>query len=189
MNEEKNIKIIIMLFSVIFMCGSVVGSLYFMKRFELYGGLSDYLNSYLKNEFVEKEKLTIFKNTLNMNLIMLSFVFLSGFFKAGFLLMSVAVIKKGFVIGFTTAAFIKVLGIKGVAVSLTYLPSFLFLIPGLICFCAISVMFSIHKNKINKKIIFNYILLAIFTVTIFCAAAIAEAYLTTIFIKKIVGFM
>ena len=163
--EGKSVRVIMILFVFLLLCGTAAGSVYLMRRSGTYNGLSEYLTSYLKTDLAEMDKTVIFKNSLKSNLIILGLVFAAGFFKIGFLLTGACLIKRGFVIGFTVASFIEAFGWKGAVIALSYMPSLMLIIPAFVTFCSISAVISFEKYRINKKIIFSYIFFAIFIFT------------------------
>ncbi len=187
--EERNMQILLGLFIFILMCGVALGSAYMIKHNSSYEGLTEYLTEYLKNTVSNVNKREVIKNALKSNMIMLGVIFFAAFFKIGFLVAGACLLRKGFVVGFTAASFMEAFGLKGVVVSLSYLPGFVLIIPAFVLFCSISSAISLKKEKFQRKIIFSYIFFTIFIITIFCAASFFEGYLTTIFMTKFAQFI
>ena len=69
-------------------------------------------------------------------------VFLMGFLRFGFIVTGAIIVRKGFIIGFTTASFIKFYGAKGMLVMLSTMPTILITIPTLLLFSAVSIKYS-----------------------------------------------
>lgn len=183
-SEDTGMKIILITFAFMLFGGVACGSVYLMRHADGYGGLNEYLTSFFKDTLSGLDKYSVFKSALRSNLIMLGVIFAAGFFRIGFMVAGACILRKGFIMGFTTASFIKCFGIKGVAVSLAYLPGLLLIIPAFLVFCSVSGSFSLKKDRFRKKIIFSYIFFTILIITIFCAASFLEGYLTTTFMTK-----
>lgn len=163
--------------------GVISGSIYLLKTADVSGeGIKSYLETFMKSG-IEKNKLDVCKCAFKENLIIFLIIFISGFFRFGIVFSAAAVIRKGFVIGFTVSSFIKFYGLNGLLIMSATMPSLLIIIPALLIFLAISVNFSLSKEKNQKNFIFSYIFFGIFIFTIFCAAAFSEGYLTTTFMK------
>lgn len=108
---------------------------------------------------------------------------MAGFFRIGILFIAGALMRKGFILGFTAASLIKFFGIKGILVTAAMLPGTLLIIPSFLFLSAVSADLSLRREKKEKKIIISYIFFTIIIMTIFCVAALSEGYLTTIFMK------
>lgn len=163
--------------------GVILGSIW-LVRSELSGGdISTYISTFLESSKGEMDKWGIFKSTLIENGVYLIIIFISGFFRIGIAFTLAALVRKGFVLGFTIASFIKIYGIKGLMPVLSMLPVNLLIIPAVITFSVISVNLSVKKEKNEKKNIIFYIFFALIVMSIFCAAAFFEGYITTIFMK------
>ncbi|MDY3032034.1 MAG: stage II sporulation protein M [Clostridia bacterium] len=182
-------KVISAVFMLVLICSVAAGSIYMMQRSGGYSGLNEYLTSYFKNTLGQVDKYGVFKNALRSNLIMLAVIFVSGFFRIGFLAAGAYIVRRGFIIGFTSAAFVSCFGVKGMLASLSFLPGLLLIIPAFMCFCTASGSFSLKKDRFRKKIIFSYIFFTIFAITIFCTAAFLEGYLTTTFMTKFAAML
>ena len=174
---------LIILFMMMLCTGIGIGSIYLMKvSNENYTYIKEYLTSFM-NTVDNLSKTTVFKNSLYENIIMVVAIFMFGFFKYGIIAVAACIIKKGFVMGFTSASMLKCFGIKGMLVNVAYLPSIVVALPILMLFSAASVKNDTNNTKIRKKLPINYIIFAIITITIFCVSSFLEAYLTTTFMK------
>lgn len=180
----KDSSVIIALAFLVFTAGIVLGSICLMKTSAVTDeGLKNYLSAFLADAQGNTDNFGIFKNALKENAVYLLIVFISGFFRVGIVFIAAALIRKGFIMGFTAASFIHFYGIKGILVTVSMLPGILLIIPAFLTFSAISADLSVRREKKEKKIVFFYIFFAIIVMTIFCAAALTEGYLTTIFMK------
>lgn len=184
MTDDSGLRRIFILFVFLLLSGVTGGSIYFMRHSGGYSGLTEYLTSFFQNTASGIDKYAVFKNTLRSNLILLGIIFISGFFRPGFLIAGACALRKGFIVGFTIASFIRCFGLRGMLVSFAYLPGFLLIFPAFLVFCSVSSRFSLQKDRFRKKIIFSYIFFSIFMVTIFCAASFLEGYLTTTFMAR-----
>lgn len=181
MDERK--YIISVIFGIMMAAGSVAGSVYLMHSGS--GEATEYLKEFFSQKINNINKYSVFINSLKSNLIMLGVVFFAGFFKLGSMIAGACILRKGFITGFTAAAFIKCFGFKGVLISMAYFPCLLLIIPAFCLFCSISSCFSIKNNHFQKNFIIPYIFFALLIVTIFCAASFLEGYLTTTFMSEL----
>ena len=188
-DEDVHLKAILIMFAFLMLCGTAIGSIYFMRQSGGYTGISEYLTTFFKDKVNGIDKYSVFKNVLKSNMIMLGVIFTAGFFKIGFLGVGACILRKGFITGFTAASFIRCFGIKGMVISLSYLPGMLVIIPAFVMFCSVSGSFSLKKDRFQKKIIFSYIFFTILIITIFCVAAFLEGYLTTTFMTKFAALL
>ncbi len=180
--RDINIMLVVSLF--VLAAGIALGSVYLMKSdANADAGLRSYLTSYISGAQNGMDKAAVMKKALGRNMVYLLLVFVSGFFRAGALLAAYAIVKKGFVMGFTAAACIKIFGLKGMWVTAAMLPGIAVMIPSFLIFSSISTDLALNPEKRQKKIIVSYIFFAFLILTIFCVAAICEGYLTTIFMK------
>ena len=180
----KDSSVIIALSFLIFTAGTVLGSVYLMKTSAgTDEGLKNYLGAFLASAQGGTDNFAMFRNALKENAFYLLIVFAAGFFRVGIVFIAAAIIRKGFIMGFTAASFVRFYGIKGILVTVSMLPGILLIIPAFLTFSAVSADLSVRREKKEKKIIFFYVLFALIVMSIFCAAALTEGYLTTIFMK------
>ncbi len=97
-------------------------------------GIKNYIGSFCTAVSENKNSMTVFKNSLQANLISVGIIFLMGFLRFGFIVTGAIIVRKGFIIGFTTASFIKFYGAKGMLVMLSTMPTILITIPTLLLF-------------------------------------------------------
>ena len=168
--NEKHGNGLLGLLIFLLVVGVTVGSVYLAKNS---GDMAEEI----------KNCMTVFKNSLQANLISVGIVFLMGFLRFGFIVTGAIIVRKGFIIGFTTASFIKFYGVKGLLVMLSTMPTILITIPTLLLFSAVSIKYSLNSERKSKKIIFSYIFFMIIIISIFCVASLSEGYLTTTFMS------
>ena len=184
---SRNIKdktFITILAFIVLTAGIVIGSVMLMKvGADGSEGLKNYLNAFIQNSQQEIDKTAIFQSALKENIIYLLIIFFSGFFRIGVVFIAAALIRKGFIMGFTAAALVRFFGWKGILVTASMLPGILLIIPAFLIFSALSADFALSGVKKEKQYILCFLFFAIITVIIFCAAAFAEGWLTTAFMK------
>ena len=182
-NIKQNYLLIVFL---MFLCFGVgLGSIYLMKtNNENYTYIKEYLTSFFDAVNTLSKK-NIFKNSVYDNILMAFVIVISGFFKPGFIVILTCMIKKGFVLGFTSASMLKCFGIRGLLINMAYLPTLIISLTTLVFLCQLSIKFASDNVKNRKKLRSHYIIFAIITITIFCISSFMEAYLTTTFMEWI----
>ena len=182
--DEKHGNGLLGLLIFLLVVGVTVGSVYLAKNSgDMAEGIKNYIGSFCTAVSENKNSMTVFKNSLQANLISVGIVFLMGFLRFGFIVTGAIIVRKGFIIGFTTASFIKFYGAKGMLVMLSTMPTILITIPTLLLFSAVSIKYSLNSERKSKKIIFSYIFFMIIIISIFCVASLSERYLTTTFMS------
>lgn len=164
--------------------GVVLGSVYLEKMGQA-DSVKTYLGTFFTGLLQTSNNWTVFQNTLREYGILFVAVFLAGFFKPGWILTLAMVLKKGFVVGFTSASLLKSYGIKGILGIVSTMPGILIALPALIIFSAVSLNFSINPEKKEKNMLVSYLFFSILMLAIFCMASLAEGYLTTTFMKML----
>ena len=186
---ERNIKdstVIIVLAICVFSAGIILGSVCLMHtNAEASKSLEMYLSEFFKASQSQINPHTVFKNALKENLIYFDVVFIAGFFRIGLVFIAGVLVRKGFIIGFTSAAFIKFYGIKGMLVTVSMLPGTVLLVPAFLFLSTVSADLSVHRAKKEKNFLIYYIFFALAVISIFCVSALAEGYLTTTFMKML----
>lgn len=164
--------------------GVIAGSVYLVKSSVSSGeGIKAYIENFFAMISENKNSMEVFKNSFIEGIISLGIVFAMGFFRFGFAVTGAVLVRKGFVMGFTAASFFKFYGLRGMLVMLSTMPTVIITLPALLLFSAVSVKFSMIKEKKQKKLIFSYIFLLAAMISIFCVASLAEGYLTTTFMN------
>ena len=179
--NEKHGNGLLGLLIFLLVVGVTVGSVYLAKNSgDMAEEIKNYIGSFCTAVSENKNSMTVFKNSLQANLISVGIVFLMGFLRFGFIVTGAIIVRKGFIIGFTTASFIKFYGVKGMLVMLSTMPTILIT---LLLFSAVSIKYSLNSERKSKKIIFSYIFFMIIIISIFCVASLSEGYLTTTFMS------
>lgn len=180
----KDSTVLIVLAMTVMTAGVVLGSVCLMHTgAEGVTALEEYLKNFLNASQTEIKAYDVFKNAFRENLMYFAVVFFAGFFRIGLILIAAALLRKGFIIGFTSAAFIKFYGAKGMLVTASMIPGIVLLIPAFLFLSATSAGLSVCRVKKEKKFLIYYIFFAAVIVSIFCVSALAEGYLTTTFMK------
>lgn len=183
--QRESFNKLMIAFLMVLCLGIGIGSIYMMRaNNEEFLHIKDYLNSFF-SMLGDLNKRQVLKNSLYDNLILATVIFICGFFRPGIVGVAVCIVKKGFVMGFTSASMLKCFGIKGLLINIAYLPSILISLPMLIFFSIGSATVSGNNTNIRKKLLTRYIFFAIITITTFSVASFLEAYLTTTFMKLI----
>lgn len=175
------------LFTLLFAVGVTAGAL-----FCAYTGadsdksLYDYLQNFFAQFTQNTNNAAVVKRAIMLNTRIFAVIFLAGFFTVGAVAVGVCVAAKGFVMGFTAAAFVKYYGVKGVWLSMCGLPSGLILIPTMIFLAVTSVSFSKNSAKKEKGVVGTYIILSAVIFALFCMSAVFDGFLTSALMKKVV---
>ena len=185
-NNKKYISQRTLLMLIIYIIGICAGAIYCTL---IASQFDDSLNNYLLNFFSkirnELPYIDTLKSSLFKNIRIFFILFISSHFRLGpFVIMS-TVGTRGFVAGFTSGVFVKYYSIKGLLLSMSSLFSSLLFLPMFLFFSSASFIMATDRkttDSLQKK---KYILLAIFTLTIFCASSVIDSYITTTFMKLI----
>lgn len=174
---------------IIYIIGICIGSIYCTL---IASQFDESLNSYLFNFFTRiKDELpyvdtltnSIFKNTR-----IFFILFISSYFRLGFLVVMSTVGIRGFVAGFASGIFIKYYSIKGLLLNFSSFFSSLTFLPAFLVFASNSYIMSTDRKNSDSSQRKKYILLAICTLTIFCASSVIDSYVTTTFMKLIASY-
>lgn len=179
--EEKKNTVIYILLLIALAAGTALGSVYLSGSWGSAGEeIKEYLGAAFKNAGDNRAS---YAALLLPQLITVGIIFVMGFFRLGFLVTGAVVVRKGFVAGFTAASFVRAYGIRGIWGLLAASPMTVITMPLIVAYSAVSVIYSVNKNKFQKKFIFSYIFFTIFVISIFCAVYAAEGVLATTFMK------
>lgn len=136
------------------------------------------------------------KNSISINLIYVFIIWFLGMALLGIIFNVIILFAKGFIFGFSIAAFILTYSYKGIIISLLYLLfGQLLNIVVLLVLTIYSVMFSykllmlIFKSNNNlsiKKFLKNYALILLFAILISIISSLSEAFLLPSLIKLII---
>lgn len=185
--DEKNyIKRWTYIDFTIFIIGITLGAIYCaLLDFDADNSLSSYLSRYFIQLQENLNRTQIFKNSLCGYSKTFLIIYFCSYIRPGILGTTLALCAKGFSSGFTTASFIKYYGLKGILIPGISLISVLIYLPALLVFSSFSMTLSINKFQGERRKIKSFNLLAICCFTIFCVAALCDAFITTTFMKLI----
>lgn len=179
-------KIILFTSSALFFIGILVGTLYMA-----FSDTDDNLYTYLSQLFISfpaaENHFTVFKSSLWENIRIFIILTVCGFFKLGAVGSFSCCAVKGFVNGFTSAAFIRYYSVRGLLVPLSSLFSTLLFVPSLILFASFSANFSFRKKE--KNTIGAFLMLSLIFLAVFCVISFIDGYVTTTFMKLFKPFI
>lgn len=187
-DEKRYIKKLIYICFLLFVIGVAAGAVYcgFLDDAQN-SSISRYLTQYFDGYAQNSDYITIFKGSLWGYFKSFLVIYLCSFVRPGIVGSAGTVILKGFTSGFSTAAFVKLYGIKGLLITGTnFLPQAVY-IPTILLLCAASVNLSVNTYRGDKEGRRRFNLLAICCLTIFCVTAVFDALITTTFMKLISG--
>ena len=183
----KNTKKIMLISSTAALfLGALAGMLY-MAFSGTDDGLYSYLSQFLTGFPAAENRCSVFKHSLADTFKIAAVLTACGFFKFGIIGTLACCAIKGFVSGFTTAAFVRYYSLRGLLVPLSSLMSTILFIPVFILFSACSASFSLKKNEKNS--VGSYLLLSLIFLTIFCVISFMDGYVTTTFMKLLKPFI
>ncbi len=188
-NDRKYISQKTLIMLIIYIIGICVGSIYCTL---IASQFDESLSSYLLNFFTkikdELPYLDTLKSSIFKNIRTFLILFISSHFRLGFLVVMSTVGIRGFVAGFASGIFIKYYSIKGLLLSVSSLFSSLLFLPAFLLFASASFIMSLERKTSESSQRKKYILLAICTLTIFCASSVIDSYITTTFMKLISSY-
>ncbi len=165
------------------LAGTAAGAFFLVYR---YGGSED-IRSYLGgvtdrfNGGVDRKNV-IFGAAKDCAAVLAVF-FICGFVKPGVFVIAAELIRRGFVTGFTVAAFIEYYSGRGLLLAACMLPRAVILIPALAMVGSVNAALAVNSAERTKNFKIFYIFFLLASASIFCAFAICEGFLTTTFMK------
>lgn len=182
--KEKSGSNFYILQYVLLFLGVLAGSVYLSKSASgADNGIQTYLVNFIDGIKNGVDKYSVFKSSLKSNIFVTVIIFICAFFKAGIIPVSLIMLKEGFISGFTSSAFIKYYGIKGVGAMLCIMPSMLIYLPILVIFSSVSCAIALKNGSRDKNILISFIFFSIAVFSVFCGSSLCEGYVTTIFMK------
>ena len=151
--------------------------------------LYEYLSRCFDSFSADNNRFLIFKNSFADNIRLVIIITACSFFRLGAAGSLGCCLFKGFTSGFTTAAFVKYYGIRGLLVPISSIFSTIVFLPSLIIFCACSADFSLAGGKKDKSRLGRFLILAAICTLIFCIASFFDGYVTSTFIKLMRPFI
>ena len=182
--EKKYIRKQTYISFTFFVIGIVLGAAYcVLLKADSDTSLCSYFEKYFTSIQNGSDRSLILKNALLSYVRLFALIFVSSFARPGIILSLGTVTAKGFTSGFTTASAVKYYGIKGLLVPVSSFISLLIYLPALLILTAGSINCSQTHYRGEKRNIRLFLTLAICCLTIFCAAAFSDAFITTTFMK------
>lgn len=181
--SEHPEKLFLILLYILLACGAAAGAIYLVWRFGGSQDIKGWIDSYINNLSNGLDKRLVLSNSIKAYAAAYIVFLVCGFFRLGAAVIAADIIRRGFIAGFTAAAFIRFYGVKGILLMLSSMTHLLIFLPAGLMFAATSCALSLKKTERDKNFIIFYIVFSAIIFAIFCVAAICEGYLTTIFIK------
>lgn len=176
------------LFFVLLMLGTVLGSVFYVNRYSLQGNIKTYMDSCIIGVRESGDFKAIAIGTIKNNAWMMGIMLIGSLFKPGIILIAAQIIRRGFIIGFTSCALFGTYGMSSVYAVITMIPQSILAAPAIVLLAAVLTSAAMGKNtEKDKKFYIFYIIFLILIFTIFCITAFAEGYLSTIFMGKTIN--
>lgn len=197
----QNNFIIYFILSTVFAIGIIIGAISIkVLNTEQKNNIIVFLNSFfkaMKNDGFDS--ILIFKQSIIDNFKTIGLMWLTGLIIIGIGIIPIAVMFRGFAIGFTVGFIVNEYGTKGFLFSiLGILPQNLFIIPGIISISSVGIAFSLNNikkrktklryNKINLNIMDYSILILFFSIIVFIGTLI-EAFISPIFLRALSDYL
>ena len=181
-SNGQKLQILSILIFFVMVIGIVTGSIFYMKTGDGREIINGHLSDIFRAAAETSDKLGAAKNYLFEAAVSCFVIFISAYFKLGALTSLGVVLRKGFITGFTAAAAAGTYGVKGIALVAATSVDLVISVIILVIFSAVSVTYSIEKEKNSKKFL---IFFAIFSISIFCVISFARGFLSTTFMNLI----
>ena len=105
-NNERSNAALYALGIFLLAAGVAAGSLYLARGSEeMAEGIKSYIGNFFATFSETRNNMAVFRNSLTSNLISVGIVFFMGFFRFGPIVTGALLVRKGFIIGFTSASF------------------------------------------------------------------------------------
>ena len=176
--------------TLLFCAGIVTGACNLVQTGgETESALHDYLNGFFQGFAADQSRFSVFVSSLSQNLELFGLLFLCSFFRLGIPLIGAGVFAKGFICGFTTAAFARYYGFRGLLIPAASIFSNLLFLPSMLAFSVCGIWLAAKKQKRDKNVLRSFFLLSAICLTIFCVKSFFDGYVTTTFIKLLIPFV
>lgn len=183
-DEEDRILQIFYIAAFVFVAAGVVcGALYYVNKCMDSGDIKNYMGSYVTFLQNGVDSKSVMLRSMKLNALTAGILIFGATFRVGIVLIVYEVLRRGFISGFTAAAFIGTYGGKGIVMSLCMMTQAVLLIPAMCAFASLNGALSLRKLTVEKNFIIFYIIFLLIIVTIFCGSSVCEGYLTTIFMR------
>lgn len=193
--------LIYFILTTVFAIGIIIGAVTIkVLNIEQKNGIIVFLNSFFKtmdrNGF---DSLLILKQSIIDNFKTIGLIWITGLIIIGIPIIPIAMMFRGFALGFTVGFLVNEYGIKGFLFSiLGILPQNLFIIPGIISISSIGMAFSfasiknrkkkLRNSKIGSSIVNYSVLILFFSLFVFIGALI-EAYVSPNFLRALSDYL
>lgn len=169
--------------------GAALGALYYVNLNGSKDNINNYVTHFANGGSDSIDSFKIMVASLRTSLVVTIIFALSSLIKPGVLVVAAVAIRRGFIYGFTNAAMMSVVGVKGLYIVLIRLPEMFFMLLGICALGAAAGGLAVSgRGEPIKKIKFFNIFLII-SITTFCAAAVCEGFLTTIFMDTLLKWL
>ena len=179
-NNGQKLQILSILIFFVMVVGIVTGSVFYMKTGDGRAVINEHLADIFRSTAETTNKMGAVKNYFFEGFVYCALIFVCAYFKFGVFVTLTAVLRKGFVTGFTAAAAAGTYGLKGMALMAATGADLVISVIILVIFSAVSVTYSIEKEKNSKKFL---IFFAIFSISIFCIISFSRGFVSTTFMK------
>ena len=160
--------------------GIVTGSVFYMKIGDGRAAVDEHFADIFRAAAETSDKLGAAKNYFFEGVVSCAVIFICAYFKLGVIGTLGVVLRKGFITGFTAAAAAGAYGLKGMAVMAATGADAVISVIILVIFSAVSVTYSVEKEKNSKKFLIFFV---IFSISIFCIISFARGYVSTTFMN------
>ncbi|MBQ3426719.1 MAG: hypothetical protein IJH37_06175 [Clostridia bacterium] len=183
------VKKFYVLLIVVSALGAVLGALYYVNLNASKDNINNYVTYFANGGSGSVDNMKIMVASLKGSLVVTVIFTLASLIKPGMIAIAAITLRRGFIYGFTNAAMMSVVGVKGIYITLLRLPEMFFMLLGMFALGAAAGGISVSgRGDIRGKIKFFNIFLII-SLTTFCAAAVCEGFLTTIFMNTLLKWL
>ena len=179
-SSGQKLQILSILIFFVMVVGIVTGSVFYMKTGDGRAVINEHLTDIFRLSAENSDKMGAVKNYFFEGVISCAVIFICAYFKAGALVTLSVVLRKGFITGFTAAAAAGAYGLKGGLIMAATGFDLVISVIILVIFSAVSVTYSIEREKISKKFLIFFV---IFSISIFCIISFARGFVSTTFMK------
>ena len=179
-SNGQKLQILSILIFFVMVTGIVTGSVFYMKTGDGRAAVNEHLTDIFRAAAETSNKLGAAKNYFFEAAVSCAVIFICAYYKFGALATLAVVLRKGFVTGFTAAAAAGTYGAKGALIMAATGVELVVSVIILVIFSAVSVSYSIEREKNSKKFL---IFFAIFSISIFCIISFARGFVSTTFMN------
>lgn len=175
------------IFFLVMALGTVLGAVFYVNRYSLQGDIKQYMNGCIEGVRNSGDFRAVAIETIKSNAKMFCIMLIASGFRPGIIIIAAQVIRRGFIMGFTSCALFEAYGASSFYALISIFPQSILAVPALVLLAAALSMTALNKGeRREKKIYLFYIIFLVLIFTIFCITAFAEGYLSTIFMGKMI---